>query len=180
MSCPDWRDLCARREADSGDVPGWHAALEHMDECPSCREAAVEADPALLFRSLPSLEADSSEIQEMQRAVASMRRSDKLARNRWSVPTSWLRAAALGAVLIGSILLRGAGAPPEDLALAGSPVAEAPAEVTRVAEEAESSESNTVRALPLVEMVDPSYGPIIQVVDQDISLVVVMPENQDV
>lgn len=184
MSCPNWRELCARREEDAADAPGWHSAMIHLDDCPACQKEALDADPTLLFRRLPELEVDAEEVRAMQRAVAGMRRSEPLARRTRSVSSIWLRAAALGAVLLGSILLRGAGVPAERNLLAGSPVAEASfSEATSYSEAAvaaDEAENRTVRDLPLVEMVDPAYGPLIEVVDQDISLVVVMPEIRDV
>src|SRR5262249_36619722 len=57
--CPDWRGLAAPRfdspGAATGEPAGWAEALAHLDGCPACRRAALEADPTLLFRRLPAL-----------------------------------------------------------------------------------------------------------------------------
>jgi hypothetical protein len=56
MSCPDWRSLTLRRELAGGDEPdGWREATQHLDGCANCRQAALAADPTLLFRRLPGL-----------------------------------------------------------------------------------------------------------------------------
>ena len=164
--------------------------MMHLDDCQSCQEEALGADPTLLFRRLPEFKADGDEVQAMRRAVAGLRRSEPLARRSRSVSSSWLQAAAIGAVLLGSVLLRGANVPSEVGLLAEqglltehSLFAEAPAVDTVVSEATlvgDDVEVTSVSDLPLVEMVDPAYGPLIEVVDQEISLVVVMPENRDV
>ncbi len=200
MSCPDWQDLSRRRDAEQLDDARWREALDHMDSCPKCRDEAVAADPTLLFRRLPTLTADDSQVRAMQQAVAGMRHGAaaldrrRLPPSSWlraTAAASWLRAAAVAAVLLGASLLNGtAPRSPEVVSIADA-VAEAegyeiyqagdnplyelaPVGVAPVAFETHAS------ALPLVEMADPSFGSIIEVVDQDITLVVVMSEDRGV
>lgn len=185
MSCPDWQSLCAWRADETSEAPpGWQAALEHLDGCSSCQADALDADPILLFRRLPGLEAEAGEVEAMQRAVASMRRNQSIERRRLHLRRSWLRAAALGAILLGSLLLRGLVSPSES-ELAGGEDADAAPQLVAVSEEALApvaveEELSPASVLPLVENIDPAYGQIIQVVDQEISLVVVMPQSHDV
>lgn len=171
MSCPDWRALSARRDAHAGDAPGWHAALEHFDGCPDCQRDAVAADPTLLFRRLPALEPGPGEVEAMKRAVAGMRRGERTRRRRpfqaGALRRPLLRAAALAAVLLGSVLLRGAGSPP-------------PRSAEAVPAAGSSAAALDLRWMPLVEPIDPAYGSIIQVDDDDLSLVVVLPPVSDV
>ena len=178
MSCPDWRALCARREAGPTDGPSprrgaseieWRAALEHLDGCDDCQSEALAADPTLLFRRLPAIATGTEEVEAMQRAVASMRRGEKIEQRRPALRRSLLRVASLAAVILGSVLLRGAGEP--------LPSAE-PIPIVE-ASPAAASELD-LGWLPLIETIDPTYGSIIQVVDDDISLVVVLPSDADV
>ena len=202
MNCPDWRALTDRRDAGTLDETRWQEALGHMDDCGPCQEEALAADPTLLFRHLPTITADASQVQSMQQAVASMRRSEAVQRRR--SPNSWLRAAAVAAVLLGASLLHGSAPPSTTI---DSTVADAAAvDFTMTASEGGFADQTSMSAdwgarpafetaplsltpvafethasaLPLVEMADPSFGSIIEVVDQDITVVVVMSENRDV
>ncbi len=168
MSCPDWQTLNRRREAQPDDSPEWLSALEHLDGCEDCQADAPAFDPTLLFRRLPALSVDRDGVEAMKRAVTSMRRGENLEHRRRPLPRAWLRAAALAVVALGSLLLRGAGPQPE---------AETPPSAT--APEAAANEID-LRRLPLIETVDPTYGSIIQVVDDDISVVLVVPSEVDV
>jgi hypothetical protein len=117
-ACPDWSDLTAYRNerpagpagpaGDAGTEPAeWQDALEHFDRCPSCRQAAVQADPTLLFRRLPGLAAEMSpgeeaaEVESMRQAVAAMRTARRLEppseRAAWK---HWVAAAALAAAAL--------------------------------------------------------------------------------
>ena len=173
MSRPDWQALAARVEAGPGDAPEWRSALRHLDECPACQAAAPAFEPTLFFHRLPALEADRGEIEAMKQAVTSMRRGQVIEHRRKPVMQSWLRVAALAAVLLGSLLLRGAGSVPDDAALSasGAPASLAPKPT--------ASEID-LRRMPLIETADPTYGSIIQVVDDDISVVLVLPSEVDV
>ncbi len=181
MSCPDWRDLTLRREASAGDGPEWRTALRHLDDCTACQAAAPGYDPTLLFRRLPDLEVGDDQVEVMKRAVASMRRGETIEHRRGPWLRSGLRAAALAAVALGSILLRGAASAPDGVSASVAPASVAPASVApaSAAPKAVASEIN-LRRMPLVETVDPAYSSIIQVVDDDISVVLVMPLKVDV
>ncbi len=192
MSCPDWQTLCDRRDAESGEPAGWQAAVDHLDDCPECQQDAVAADPALLFRRLPTPDFGVGEIESMQQAVASMRRSAKIEQRRpfMALATAgpWLRAAAVAVVFLGSVMLHDTdpqtgdprtGDPQSaDMVVDAEPslVAEAPL----VPSPSSLAAARSASRLPLVEMANPSYGSIIEVVDQDISVVVVLPGNLDV
>ena len=62
MSAPacrlEVRRLLALREADELSASEALALREHLEACPSCREAAVEEDPTLMFLALAG-EADA-------------------------------------------------------------------------------------------------------------------------
>ena len=174
MSCPDWRALARRHEADPSAAPEWSSALRHLDRCPACQVAAPAVEPTLLFRRLPSLEAGRDEIEATKQAVAGMRRAQTIERRSSPLKASWLQVAALAAVLMGSLLLRGAGEPSGG---AAPPAESAAAGIDR---KAAAASDDSLRRLPLIETTDPTYGSIIQVVDDDISLVLVVPSEADV
>ncbi|HZF10181.1 MAG TPA: hypothetical protein VFE33_15440 [Thermoanaerobaculia bacterium] len=95
VACPDWRALTAhridplgRRGRETDEPAGWTEALAHLDGCPDCRRAALEADPTLLFRRLPALPppvldlapaALAAEVESIRLAVAGMRTARRLA-----------------------------------------------------------------------------------------------------
>ena len=80
MSCPDWPSLVRRRDR----VPEvWDAALEHFDGCSRCRDAALAAEPTLLFRRLPAPAPRGDEIATMKEAVAALRRNSQPRRAPW-------------------------------------------------------------------------------------------------
>ena len=171
MSCPDWQTLCRRHETERDETPEWRAALTHLDECRACQDAAPAFDPALLFRRLPALEVGHDDVEAMKQAVAGMRRGRTIERRVSPWTRYWRQAAALAAVLLGSVLLKGAGV-------------EAPATGTTSAVSSQAAPRAAADIdlwrMPLVETADPTYGSIIQVVDDDISLVLVMPSETDV
>lgn len=79
MSCPDWRHLVAEREAGAGDAgPAWAAARQHLGSCPRCREAALAADPTLIFLRLPAPTVPAAEVASMQQGVAAMIRASRV------------------------------------------------------------------------------------------------------
>ncbi len=179
MSCPDWQDLCRRHEADLDDSPEWRSALEHLDDCATCQVDAPEFDPALLFRRLPAFEVGSDDIASMKQAVASMRRGQTIQQRQRPRAHSWRKAAAFAAVLLGSLSLRGTtsipSSTPSDGASDNRPAIAAPVQATP-----NLASDIDLRQIPLVETNDPNYGSIIQVVDDDISLVLVLPSGIDV
>lgn len=167
MSCPDWNALGPRAAEDS---PAWRVALEHFDGCAQCREAALAAEPTLLFRRLPAVSVEASEVEAMKAAVRNLRRAEALEHPPRRVPMRWLRAAALAVLALGASLFLREGGPMER----SSPPAVAAAN-------ANSARVLDLSHLPLIEDVDASLGSVIQVVDDDLAVVVVeMREKTDV
>ncbi len=173
MSCPSWPSLHARRESDPAS---WERALAHLDTCSRCFEEALELEPTLLFRQLAGPRLAADEVSAMKKAVANMRRTEPMQhRHQAKISPLWLRAAALAAVLLVASFLRGGGSLP-----AGTGGESAPAPAAPEPRAAVAATSAAVDEMPLFEDVDPSLGPIFQVVDDDLSLVVVLSQSQDV
>lgn len=116
MSCPDWSELARDRRCDDAATPNepsaWRAAVEHLDVCDECRDDALAADPALLFRRLPTMEADAATIEEMRSGVAALRRAQRLtgtvetaaAPERGHGLHRWWGRAAAAAILAAGLL----------------------------------------------------------------------------
>lgn len=105
MTCPDWRRLMAARERGAGEDPaGWREALEHLEACPRCRRAALEADPLLALRDLPEPALEADEGRRMVAATRALRR-------RQAATVRWRRraAAAVAAVTVAAALAVGSG-----------------------------------------------------------------------
>ncbi len=187
MSCPDWPSLVRRRDHAPG---AWNAALEHLDGCSRCRDAALDAEPTLLFRRLPAPEPRRDEIATMKEAVAALCRNSRPSRPL--AAAAWLRAAALAAVLITGAMLQGAVATapgPAAPEAAGVLAARgmAASEIGLAAWSSESRSAATppdatlsLEQMPLVEYVDPAYGSVVEVVGGEMSLVLVLPPIGDV
>lgn len=191
MICPDWRLLARDRDEDED---AWEAALDHFDECTLCREPAIEVEPTLLFRGMSSPAGEgfgADDLAAIKSAVSTMRRAQSYQRPMRSIAwdSSTFRAAALGALLVSAGLLQGTGAlkpeaatlrsgGPRGQILAWSPVPgdSALAEPATV----HFSDTRSLDQIPLIEDLDPAYGSIIQVIDQEISLLVVVPASLDV
>jgi hypothetical protein len=187
MSCPDWRTLGARRDREP-EI--WDAALRHLDGCSHCVDAALAAEPTLLFHRLPAPRLRRGEIAEMQQAVAALRRN-----SRRRTPPAWLRAAAVAAVLITAALLDGAVRRDAETREPGALAARgAAADVARFIEPGllregmpepglaaapepweAGPQTLALERMPLVEYSDPSYGSVVEVVDDEVSLVLVLP-----
>jgi len=99
MSCPDWSSLVAHRYRADGEEPvGWWEALAHLKACRLCQEAALEADPTLLFVSrLPTEEAEGSPISARTVVARARRKSEHAS----PVPRIWLAAAAVLLIALG-------------------------------------------------------------------------------
>jgi hypothetical protein len=80
MSCPRWDRLVAfRYEGPAAQEPaGWQEALEHLDSCPACRDAALTADPSLAFRHLPEVTLGADELEGLRSGVDALRRADRI------------------------------------------------------------------------------------------------------
>ncbi len=168
MTCPDWPSLVRRRDRAP---EAWDAGLEHLDDCPQCRDAALDAEPTLLFRRLPAPAPRRDEIATMKEAVAALCRNSRPRHSLGAQPSAWLRAAAVAAVLITGALLQGAvttvpGANPGWIA---------PETAGLLA--AREAADDALARMPLVEYVDPAYGSVVEVVDDQVSLVLVLPPD---
>ncbi len=173
MSCPDWLDLTARRDLAEAE---WERALEHLEHCERCREDALDAEPALLFRALPALEASPAELSGIKQAVAALRRNQELerpaaeARRRWR----YLRfAAANAAVLVGATILAGhlfQDGPGEAPAQTDHEVA-----AVTLAAEGDPADAQTPRiapeSIPLIEDLDPAFEASIQMMVDDLPVI---------
>ena len=114
MSCPDWRGLARRRGPLHGaDPAGWDDAVTHFENgCPSCRRAALLAEPMLVFRRLRGSAAagaaemsaaqEASEVDSVRQAVAALRAAGRVdaSRSRRFVHWRWAAAAALAAAAL--------------------------------------------------------------------------------
>jgi hypothetical protein len=174
-SCPDWRSLVARREREP---EAWERALAHLDDCHRCGEEALAAEPTLLFRRLPRPAVGNADVESMKRAVANLRRTEPLQHPPRRPPATALRAAAVAALLLAAGLLRGSApiGTPIDGAAGGTAVAStAPSAPIPAPKAADARTELSLEQMPLVELADPAAGSMIQVVDDEISVVVLMP-----
>lgn len=109
MSCPAWTTLVAHRfERGAAEPAAWQAALEHLEECPSCRARALDADPTLLFHlagssaaAAPRETAPEGDVAAMRSAVAAMRRAERVEHAAASHAgwRGWVAGIAAAAVL---------------------------------------------------------------------------------
>lgn len=186
MSCPDWSGLVARRDAEISGEAAWDDALVHFDGCPHCREEALRAEPTLLFRTLrrPSGETGpGDDVATMQQAVTALRRAreiDPLPRRRFGMsPTLRLAAALaalLGATLLGMTVL-GPGGVEDEIAPALSAAAGRSSEVSdEIAKDVLRPATLDLSHIPLVEDVDPELGSLVQLDDQEVSIVMVLAQ----
>jgi hypothetical protein len=96
-ACPNWPYLVRDRDqqTDGATEGRWDAALAHLEDCPACRTAALDADPLLAFRRLSTVElspaSEQAEIEETRRVVAALRTGQRLTAE--SGRTGRLRAA---------------------------------------------------------------------------------------
>lgn len=176
MRCPEWRSLELRREREP---VAWSAALTHFDECPHCRDEALAAEPALLFRRLPAPGISADEIADMKLSVAALRRAGAQSRRAIDLAgTPWLKAAALAVLLIGAALIEAGN--PGIAGPGGAIPAGADTCVQWLADAASPVAGSSFAALeemPLVEFVDPAFGSVVEVVDDKVSLLLVLPPS---
>ncbi len=74
-SCPSWPALLDERERTGVESEALSQALAHLESCRPCRDEAYRADPLLLFRRLPAVQAGEADVEAMRRAVATLRRA---------------------------------------------------------------------------------------------------------
>lgn len=172
MSCPDWLRLVRVQDEDP---ESWQAALQHAEDCDDCFEDALEAEPTMLFRRLPAPRASQLDIEAIKSGVASMRRAQALTRpaeTRRKV--RWGRSLATAATLLLAAVLSGGWPGDRDdgpMALVEASQLEESLAPTLLETPSE------VDQMPLVEDVDPTYGSVVQVMDAEMSLVLVLPNG---
>lgn len=195
-TCPDWSALAKRRDLDPEGEALWEHALEHSDGCDACREAALLAEPTLLFRRMPAPEPSTADIEDMKLAVGALRRTRSLTQTSIERPTRRLptrqraaskssparraatrygahlrRAAAIAAIFLAGMLLQDLtmndASPPADFITTAEAPDERTANAVRFARELEQ--------MPVVEDFDPSLGTMIQLEDD---LVVFVAETR--
>ncbi|MEO1082684.1 MAG: hypothetical protein AAFY88_00420 [Acidobacteriota bacterium] len=192
MSSIDWQRLVEEHDrAPERDDDAWIEALMAMDEDPVERELAEAADPLLMFRRLPEPSVTASDIDSMKAAVANMRQvSETLAESapapqrrrpeRWILPL-----AAVLALAVAVALLAGHGvavdAPQAAVTMASVSSVEASLSSADFALDAAiDGAALAASELPLVEDADPGSDVLMQIENDDMSLVVVLAPDQDV
>lgn len=177
-SCPDWSNLALQQDEEPD---AWAAALNHLDTCDACFDDAVASDPTVLFRCLPAPKMSAEDVASIQDAVHNMRRTEPLARREEPARRrriGW-RHLATAAAIMGAAVLSGGGWTDGLRSVDGSGATQV-AEASAVESEGESTLSDElpeVLDVPLVEDLDPSYGSVVQVMDAEMSLVLVLPNG---
>jgi hypothetical protein len=176
--CPDWGRLAAARDASPADPHGWEEALVHLDGCASCRHAAVEADPTLIFRRLPPLAVGADEVEAMRLRVSALRGARAVAGPAAArlLPgrLAWQPVAAAAALAVA--MLAGDHAP------GGAPGAGAArAAASRAMPRSMPPELGAeLAAQPLLEELDQPYDHVVQWNAEDVSMVLVVDERLDI
>lgn len=120
MSCARWRDLLRAESVDELAGSRREEYLIHLQGCPSCRRAAAEADPTVVFSLLPEEKIEEGEIEEIRRTVQAMRRVRAMEAS-WS--RRGLAVGALAAMVLMAIVLipmRSERQTPEEVPFAGA------------------------------------------------------------
>jgi len=92
--CARWQDLLRPGRVDELDQDRRQQFLSHLQGCSSCRRAAAEADPTVVFSLLPAEKVEEREVEEIRRTVQAMRRVRAL-------EVSWSQRARRGLVVGG-------------------------------------------------------------------------------
>ena len=134
MRCADLPELLDAYLADALDEPRRAAVRSHLRFCERCREAALDADPTLLFVAAPPADPDAARVEDLTRAVVAQIRQQRLQR-RLVHRQPWLAAAAaivltLAAVVGWRLLAPGGAAGPAPAT--DAQVAEAPSPPPRI------------------------------------------------
>ena len=179
QACPDWRRLAAARDASPDEPAGWDEALRHLDDCPACRRAAVEADPLLAFRRLPAPALAVDEVEAMRLRVAALRGAARVAppassaasARRLARPLRALRALPLrqlaAAVLVLAAVLAG-----------GNRAQHQPAAVRAAAVvSAGASLDAALASEPVLDELDQPFDHVVQWNGDDLSVVLVVDER---
>ena len=194
-SCPDWPALVARR--DGGDEPpAWREAMVHLDACGDCRDAALAADPTLVFRRLRHAAVEpAADVDSMRQAVAALRRASRVTaveagvepgsprrraaghRLRQAAAALLLTAAGFGAWFLGQGEPAHPAAQSAVAAAAAEPWSAAPlATATRAPRSAEELASR-----PVFEgLSTPRAADVYQLGEEDLLVVMVVDETLDI
>jgi predicted anti-sigma-YlaC factor YlaD len=147
---------------------------DHLRSCPSCRRAAVAADPVLLLTAAEPREAEPEQVQGCVDAVRALIRQDRLQRRIDRPGRRWLMAAAAVVVAAGGSLLWWSGRP--DLGGAGLPQGDGGAAVaTRVVAppppriEVDSGDDGEVRVYQYADAGDENTA-VIYIVNESMEL----------
>ena len=133
MRCADLPEILDAYLADALDEPRRAAVRSHLRSCERCREAALDADPTLLFVAAPPADPDAARVEDLTRAVVAQIRQQRLQR-RLGHRRPWLAAAAavvLSLIGIAGWRLLAPGSASEPAAM-GAQVAEAPSPPPRI------------------------------------------------
>ena len=172
QGCPDWRRLTAARDASPEEPPGWEEALRHLGDCPSCRHAAVEADPLLAFRRLPAPTLAADEVEAMRLRVAALRGAARVvppaagARPLRPLRALPLRQLAAAVLVLLAVLAGGSGArhQPAAARVAAVVPAGAPLDAALASE-------------PVLDELDQPFDHVVQWNGDDLSVVLVVDER---
>ncbi len=177
MSEIDWQRLTAEHDRHpERDSTEWLAALARADEDRNEWQDAVDADPLMLFRALPEAETGPADIEAMKQAVASMRltqesmrRADGL-RDQADQSAGRARNWSIAALLALAVSVAG---------LTGVTMDSAEIPSWEQASHRPTPVPSEIAQLPLVEYISPEVGPLMQIEDDGVSLVVVLSPGGD-
>ncbi len=157
MICPDWVELTAHRFDRFSEQPlEWEEAVVHLEECRTCRRAALKVDPTLVFRRSSTVE--TTDVESILMGVQVLRRASRARQDN-----PWRHAIA--AAVLATIALWVAPSrtslqlPPNSESVATSPY---------------------VENLPVVEAIDRPEARIYQFADDELSMVLIVDETLDV
>lgn len=134
MRCADMPELLDSYLADVLDGPRRNAVRSHLRTCTPCREAAVQADPSLLFVAASPGEPDPARLEDVTRAVVAQIRQQRLQR-RLVHRQPWLAAAAalvLALIAVAGWRLLAPAGGSEPVPAVDAQVAEAPSPPPRI------------------------------------------------
>lgn len=184
-TCPEsrnWTPLLAHRfDPQAGEPEGWAEALAHLERCDPCRSEALEVDPTLLFHRLavpPQIDGPA-ESEAMRRAVAAMRRAERVEQRTRPVSQAFrgrfAAAAAVALVVLAlgsSTWLDRGGAKSSEIALGGRTPAAADV-FDPVAEQA-------VPPMPVYEWLDNPDSRIYQIAeDPEFTMVMIVSDKYE-
>lgn len=178
MSDINWQKLTSEHDRNPQlDTVDWLDALASLDD-PDEWEKALAADPLMMFQRLPEEETTDADLEAMKTAVRSMRRTHELETRTEHAPSRermrfWSLAALLAMTVSAATWTGGAWS--------GNAVLEAgrPTVHSQIAQISAPAIPDAVAQLPLLEDVDPEIGPLMQIEDDGLALVVVMSTETD-